>query len=371
VTPPVIDTAARTSDEYFGLTYSSYLVVPRLLLQSMPAEWQQQFFALLADLHDAFSDVLPSDSRYIVRPATECQYSDLNDTDMQQFGVTRPDGSDDGIGGTYFDAAGVEHDGEDLVLLPKVGEDPLGGYRRRSMAAAAPAGGWRHLRTPVGEVVGMAQTLTDGLQHLVRVAGGISEHVEARAAELTEDRVQVMMAEHARQRAKMEQTIQLAEDRSTELRGQIDMIERNYRRAAAALRASGITGVQGRAGGDVADEPSSDRPGEQIVFWLDRVMPPWPEDRELVMAGYCMTGVLEGEPKDNAAEIRPAGVSRVVPLGALITALKAVADIEPDATGRRAQTVIRNVLAGHGVPEAAERLHRSDGIQGGLQKRRS
>jgi hypothetical protein len=34
----------------FGLTYSAYLCVPRLVLQSMPLEWQQQFVELLEKL---------------------------------------------------------------------------------------------------------------------------------------------------------------------------------------------------------------------------------------------------------------------------------------------------------------------------------
>jgi hypothetical protein len=33
--------------EYFGLTYSNYLVLPRLVLQSMPDEWQQEFVKML------------------------------------------------------------------------------------------------------------------------------------------------------------------------------------------------------------------------------------------------------------------------------------------------------------------------------------
>lgn len=33
--------------EWFGLTYSSYLVFPRLALQEMPAEWQQRFVELM------------------------------------------------------------------------------------------------------------------------------------------------------------------------------------------------------------------------------------------------------------------------------------------------------------------------------------
>ncbi len=36
----------------FGLTYASYLVVPRLVLQAMPVAWQRKFVALLEQLPD-------------------------------------------------------------------------------------------------------------------------------------------------------------------------------------------------------------------------------------------------------------------------------------------------------------------------------
>lgn len=52
---------------YFDLTYASWLVLPRTLLQSMPDEWQAAFVALLreydrhwADLPDGF---LPKGTR--------------------------------------------------------------------------------------------------------------------------------------------------------------------------------------------------------------------------------------------------------------------------------------------------------------------
>ena len=36
--------------EYFGLSYANYLVLPRLVLQSMPDEWQEQFVKLLQQI---------------------------------------------------------------------------------------------------------------------------------------------------------------------------------------------------------------------------------------------------------------------------------------------------------------------------------
>ena len=37
---------------YFGLSYAHWLVLPRIALQSMPEEWQQEFFDLVDELED-------------------------------------------------------------------------------------------------------------------------------------------------------------------------------------------------------------------------------------------------------------------------------------------------------------------------------
>ena len=42
---------------WFGLTYSSYLVIPRSVLQSMPVGWQQRFVALLEEADQMAGDV--------------------------------------------------------------------------------------------------------------------------------------------------------------------------------------------------------------------------------------------------------------------------------------------------------------------------
>lgn len=39
---------------WFGLTYSNYLVMPRAVLQSMPADWQEEFVTLLDEARDRF-----------------------------------------------------------------------------------------------------------------------------------------------------------------------------------------------------------------------------------------------------------------------------------------------------------------------------
>lgn len=43
--------------EWFSLSYASFLVLPRTLLQSMPDEWQGQFVALLREYDDHWREL--------------------------------------------------------------------------------------------------------------------------------------------------------------------------------------------------------------------------------------------------------------------------------------------------------------------------
>lgn len=45
--------------DWFGLSYASYLVVPRTVLQSMPAEWQADLVRLLNLASAMFPDTEP------------------------------------------------------------------------------------------------------------------------------------------------------------------------------------------------------------------------------------------------------------------------------------------------------------------------
>lgn len=45
---------------WFELTYANYLVLPRSLLQEMPADWQHRFVRLLEDMQATF--VQPNDN---------------------------------------------------------------------------------------------------------------------------------------------------------------------------------------------------------------------------------------------------------------------------------------------------------------------
>ena len=42
----------RESWDWFGLSHASWLVLPRVALQSMPSAWQVKFFALVRELEE-------------------------------------------------------------------------------------------------------------------------------------------------------------------------------------------------------------------------------------------------------------------------------------------------------------------------------
>jgi len=53
---------------WFGLSYCSYLVLPRSVLQSMPEEWQHKFVSLLEEIPKTVDfDKNPIDAVYNVR----------------------------------------------------------------------------------------------------------------------------------------------------------------------------------------------------------------------------------------------------------------------------------------------------------------
>jgi len=53
--------------DYFGLTYSSYLVLQRSILQSMPNDWQEEFVRLLSELEESTKNLKELPSGYWVR----------------------------------------------------------------------------------------------------------------------------------------------------------------------------------------------------------------------------------------------------------------------------------------------------------------
>ena len=51
---------------FFGLSYSSFLTVPRSILEAMPHEWQVKFVALLDEMDETF-DWRPEEGNYWVK----------------------------------------------------------------------------------------------------------------------------------------------------------------------------------------------------------------------------------------------------------------------------------------------------------------
>lgn len=52
--------------DWFELSYAQFLTVPRLVMESMPLEWQRKMAALLQEMDDTF-DWRPTEGRYWVR----------------------------------------------------------------------------------------------------------------------------------------------------------------------------------------------------------------------------------------------------------------------------------------------------------------
>lgn len=51
---------------YFGLSYASWLVLPRVALQSMPDDWQHKFFLLVEELEDTLEFPEEYTSEFVV-----------------------------------------------------------------------------------------------------------------------------------------------------------------------------------------------------------------------------------------------------------------------------------------------------------------
>ena len=67
----------------FGLTYASWLVWPRVVMQAMPIEWQERFVELVEELNEQFPDwepdgefcvLLRENGKYKKLPSDLCNY---------------------------------------------------------------------------------------------------------------------------------------------------------------------------------------------------------------------------------------------------------------------------------------------------------
>lgn len=122
---PINDTDGPVHD-FFGLSYGSYQVVPRVLAQNMPHEWQARFVACMEEMEAAFAHI-KTPPGYEVHPAEEVVVSELTTSQQWATGITS-EWDDDRDEEVYHDRDGNEVDPASRVMvrLP----DPLPPYSR-------------------------------------------------------------------------------------------------------------------------------------------------------------------------------------------------------------------------------------------------
>lgn len=123
--PQPIDYSDGPVHSFFGLTYSSYQVVPRVLAQSMPHEWQARFVACMEEMQTAFAHLGTID--YEVTPAEDVYANELTDEQKALIGVTS-EWSDERDREIYWDRKGNEIEGYTHIMVPV--PDPLPPYNR-------------------------------------------------------------------------------------------------------------------------------------------------------------------------------------------------------------------------------------------------
>ncbi|MBF9135208.1 hypothetical protein I0C86_40735 [Plantactinospora sp. S1510] len=132
-----IDPAERNArldgpvSDWFELTYSTHLVLPRTLMQSMSLDWQRRMVACLKEFDRAFEHLdLPE---YEVIAAAQRTYGDLTKAEMRMLDVTQGEPAydgDDSWPDRYYDRYGTEHSKHDRVFVPLPGGDPIPHYNR-------------------------------------------------------------------------------------------------------------------------------------------------------------------------------------------------------------------------------------------------
>jgi len=63
---PSLTSSEEAISFWFGLSYAHFLTIPRLILESMPPEWQKKMVTLLNELDETF-DWLPEKGKYWVQ----------------------------------------------------------------------------------------------------------------------------------------------------------------------------------------------------------------------------------------------------------------------------------------------------------------
>lgn len=64
---------------WFGLSYSSYFVIPRLALQELPVEWQERFIALIDEAFEVHGMMTPN--YHVLREGAEYTFVTKYDPD--------------------------------------------------------------------------------------------------------------------------------------------------------------------------------------------------------------------------------------------------------------------------------------------------
>lgn len=103
---------SESVSRFFGLSYNHYLVVPRSLLQSMPAEWQANFVALLDEMVETGPGHKFGEAHYYVRRTDPGRDGEIHDADIHN----------------------QTHDCTDAVDMPEIKfvDDPFKNYRHPS-----------------------------------------------------------------------------------------------------------------------------------------------------------------------------------------------------------------------------------------------
>lgn len=120
---------------FFGLSSCSHLVLPRVLLQSMPDAWQARFVQMMNEYDDAFRGIKQAEI-YEVVPGRAVEASSLTEAERRITGVTlvEPDEDEDGeyiepdAATMYYDKDGEEIEGYTRIVVPTA--DPLPPYNR-------------------------------------------------------------------------------------------------------------------------------------------------------------------------------------------------------------------------------------------------
>lgn len=120
--------------EWFELSYSNYLVLPRTLMQSMPEQWQERMVACLREIEQVYR-ATPQADGYEVRAGSWTYINELDDDGLRRAGVTwteAPDPEDSDADDPWmvrtYNWRGREVEPEEYVFVP--GHDPVPHYNR-------------------------------------------------------------------------------------------------------------------------------------------------------------------------------------------------------------------------------------------------